>query len=502
MLMKKSTKHIIIIGAGPGGLSAAMILAYRGFRVTVFEQKKSIGGRNSALRLGNYTFDIGPTFLMMDFFLRELFTLAGKNIESYLKLIPLNPMYKLSFIEKELNVVSDHDEMRARLAQTFPGNEKGFDRFLQNEQQRYSKMYPCLRKDYSTIFSMLHPDLITALPYLSIGRSLYQNLGNYFPNELCKLSFTFQAKYLGMSPWTCPALFTIIPYVEHAYGIYHVENGLHSISLAMRQVAQEHGAVIHTGHKVKKIVTDHSRTARGVMLENGEIIESDAVIINADFGHGVQTLFAPGFIRNYTPARLAKMNYSCSTFMLYLAVDTLYPEPHHQIIFAHDYRKNISEISYKDILSEDLSMYMRNGSILDKTLAPAGHSAVYVLVPVPNLLSEIIWDENKIAFYRDTVLTLIEQRTSMTDLRSHIVAEHIITPQNWWADFNVFNGATFNIAHNLLQMLYFRPHNRFQECKRCYLAGGGTHPGSGLPTIYESARITVDLISKDSLLWS
>lgn len=499
--MKTKTKHIIIIGAGPGGLSAAMLLAYRGFRVTIFEQKDTVGGRNSALRMGEYTFDIGPTFLMMDFFLRELFTLAGKSIESYLKIIPLDPMYKLSFIDKDLYVVSGHDEMRSRLAKAFPGNEKGFDRFLQKEQIRYSKMYPCLRKDYSSILAMVHPDLITALPFLSIGKSLYQNLGNYFHDELCKLSFTFQAKYLGMSPWTCPALFTIIPYVEHAYGIYHIENGLHSISRAMLQVAKEHGAVIHTGQRVKRIITDQSRTARGILLEDGTMIESDAIIINADFAHGVQTLFSPDFIRCYTPRRLSGMAYSCSTFMLYLAVDNLYSEPHHQIILAHDYRKNIAEISYEGILSKDLSLYMRNGSILDKTLAPQGHSAVYVLVPVPNLLSGITWNDNQIAFYREKVLTLIEQRTSMTDLRHHIVAEHIITPHNWWADYNVFNGATFNLAHNLLQMLYFRPHNRFQECKRCYLVGGGTHPGSGLPTIYESARITADLICKDSLLW-
>lgn len=499
--MKQTETHIIVVGAGPGGLSAAMILAHRGFKVTVFEQKSVVGGRNKALHLGDYTFDIGPTFLMMDFFLREIFSLSGRNIDNYLNLIRLEPMYKLNFIGNELYAVSDHGDMRARIAATFPGNEAGFEYFLRKEKQRYSKLYPCLRKDYSSFSKMLHPDLITALPYLAIGKSLYQNLGNYFHDELCKLSFTFQAKYLGMSPWTCPGLFTIIPYIEHSYGIYHVENGLHAISLAMQKVVTEHGGVVKTGQKVKQILVNTSREAHGVELENGEIVSGDAVIINADFGHAMQTLFAPGILRYYTSERLARMHYSCSTFMIYLGLDTLYQEPHHQIIFAHDYRKNITEISYKGVLSKDLSLYVRNGSVTDATLAPKEHSALYILVPVPNLLSNIVWNEEEIAFYREKVLMLIEQRTSMSDLRRHIVTEHIITPYNWWTNLDVFNGATFNLAHNLFQMLYFRPHNRFQECRRCYLAGGGTHPGSGLPTIYESARITAELITKDCCFW-
>jgi phytoene desaturase len=183
--------------------------------------------------------------------------------------------------------------------------------------------------------------------------------------------------------------------------------------------------------------------------------------------------------------------------MIYLGLDTIYNEPHHQIIFAHDYHRNITEISYEGILSKDLSLYIRNGSLSDTTLAPKGHSALYILVPVPNLLSDIVWDDEKKAFYREKILTMIEQRTSMTDLRRHITAEHVITPYDWQTKLNIFKGATFNLSHNLLQMLYFRPHNRFQECHHCYLAGGGTHPGSGLPTIYESARITAELITED-----
>lgn len=184
--------------------------------------------------------------------------------------------------------------------------------------------------------------------------------------------------------------------------------------------------------------------------------------------------------------------------MLYLAVDKLYAEPHHHIVFADDYRANIEDITVHKRLSRDMSVYVRNASVTDPTLAPAGHSSLYVLVPVANQFSGLEWDEVMVKNFRDAIIAKIEARTSMKDLSRHIVAETIITPRDW-VSRGVYMGATFNLGHHLDQMLYLRPRNRFEELKNCYLVGGGTHPGSGLPTIYESARISADLLRQDLL---
>jgi phytoene desaturase len=181
--------------------------------------------------------------------------------------------------------------------------------------------------------------------------------------------------------------------------------------------------------------------------------------------------------------------------MLYLGLDTLYEAEHHTIVFARDYEKNLDEIAHKKVLSEDISFYVRNASVTDPHIAPAGHSSVYVLVPVPNNQSNIDWEKEAVPF-RERVLEAIESRTRMTDLRSHIVAEEMIHPGQWEDERDIYAGATFNLAHSLGQMLYLRPRNRFEEWDHCYLVGGGTHPGSGLPTIYESGRISADMISK------
>lgn len=494
----QTTRTVAVVGAGPGGLTAAMILAGRGYRVTVFERENAVGGRNRTLRLGDYVFDIGPTFLMMGFLLQEVFALSGRRLEDYLQLVELDPLYRLTYDDVTLLATRDHEAMKARVEQAFPGNGPGLDQFMRRERLKYDGMYPCLKVPYDTLSSMISFRLLRALPHMSIGEKLFGHLGRFFSDDRCRLSFTFQAKYLGMSPWDCPAAFAILPYIERAYGIHHVMGGLSRISEAMARVIEEHGGQIRTSAPVARISTDSQRRARGVVLENGERVDTDAVVINADFGYAMAQLFEPGFLRTYTPTKLATMRYSCSTFMLYLGLDTIYDETHHHIIFAHDYRRNMEDIAAGRPLSDDMSIYIRNASGNDTALAPAGHSALYVLVPIANMRSDAPWTTERTAAMRNTVLNHLEQRTSMHDLRSHIVAEHVITPQNWRDDFNLYDGSTFNLSHNLAQLLYFRPHNRFQECANCYLVGGGTHPGSGLPTIYESGRIAADLVSEDN----
>lgn len=340
---------------------------------------------------------------------------------------------------------------------------------------------------------MLSPDLLRALPFLSLGRSLISVLGDYFDDDLLKLAFTFQSKYLGMSAWDCPALFAILSYVEHAYGVYHIEGGLSEISEAMARVATEHGVELRLNTPVRQVLVE-GRRACGVELENGQRIRSDEVVINADFGHAMKHLMPPGVLHKYTPEKVDRLNYSCSTFMLYLGLDKLYDLPHHTIFFARDYRANIRDIFQNKVLSDEISFYVRNASVTDPTLAPPGHSAVYVLVPVPNLTASIDWSREKEPF-RERVLNALETRAGMTDLRQHIREEIVFTPQTW-ADMGIQYGATFNLSHKLSQMLYLRPRNKFEELDRCYLVGGGTHPGSGLPSIYESGRIAANLICR------
>ncbi len=485
-------KKVIIIGAGPGGLSAGMVLAHRGFDVEIFEKDDIVGGRNKPLKIGEFTFDTGPTFLMMKYILDELFELTGRKSSDYLKFFKLDPMYRLVFKNKTINMTSDHKKMAEEIEKIFPGNSKGFEKYLENEEIKLKYLTPCLRKPYLSFFDLMKNPFLKAIPHLELHRTVYQSLSRYFNDEYLKLCFTFQSKYLGMSAWECPAAFSMIAYVEHEFGIHHVEGGLNKISQAMAKVVEEEGGKIHLNTKVKKIINS-GKEVTGVMLDNGEIVQADYVIVNSDFSYSVLNLMDPKYVEKYSEKKLARKKYSCSTFMIYLCVDKLYDIPHHNIIFAENYKQNVDDIFKNLKLSDEISFYIQNACITDKTLAPQGKSTIYILVPVPNLRANIDWDKEKEKF-RDKVLDAIETRTELKDIRQHIVSERVITPMDWNTDYNVYIGATFNLGHNLTQMLCFRPHNEFECFNKLYLVGGGTHPGSGLPTIYESGRITANII--------
>lgn len=488
--MKK--KKIVIVGAGPGGLTSAMLLSKKGFDVTVVEKSDRVGGRNAMLDVGGVKFDTGPTFLMMKFVLDEMFRLTGKKAEDYLEFVDLDPMYRLNFIDRTVNIYSDQKKMEKEIAKNFPGEEERYGMFLKNERERYEKLFNCLSKDYSKFVRFFQKDFIRAIPIFAIGRSLFDVLGDYFKSKKLRLCFTFQSKYLGMSPWDCPGAFAMIPFVEHHFGIFHVVGGLNKISEVMEKVSKEHGAKILLKSKVSGLVIEDG-VAKGVKLENGKEILADEVIINADFANAMASLFPKGYLKKYSPGKLKKKKYSCSTFMLYITLKREYDLAHHNIYFAERYRHNVENIFKHKVLSDDMSFYIQNPSVSDPKFAPKGKSGLYVLVPAPNNSSGIDWEKEKDS-YKEKVLKKIIERTGFSDLRENIVEMKIITPKDWEGDYNVFFGATFNLAHSLDQMLYFRPHNKFEELENCYLVGGGTHPGSGLPTIYESARISSAMI--------
>jgi phytoene desaturase len=487
-------KKIIIIGAGPGGLAAGMLLASKGYKVRIYEKEAIIGGRNGFITLGKYTFDIGPTFFMMKNILEYIFTATDKKLDDYCQITRLEPMYRLRYNgNKNLLASSDHDLMKARIEEFSPGSSRGYEQYLLKEKKKYETLIPCLAIPYSTLSDFMSWQFIRSLPYLDAHCSLYDVLSRYFKDPDVITSFTFQAKYIGMSPWKAPGTFSIISYIEHGGGIYHITGGLNKLSQGMARACQEDGGEIFLSTPVKEILIENKKTT-GVLLENGNVDKADYIIINADFAHAMTNLVDGKHLKKYTKERLIRKKYSCSTYMLYLGVNKEYKDlAHHNIVFADNYKNNVAEITENLEISRDFSFYVQNATVTDATLAPKGKSTLYVLVPVPNNFSSIDWGKEKHSF-RDKVITAMETRGGFSDVRNNIEEELIITPADWENKQSVFKGATFNLAHNIGQMLIFRPHNEFEEFKNCYLVGGGTHPGSGLPTIYESGRITAELI--------
>ena len=489
------SQRVLIIGAGPGGLGTAMLLAKAGLEVTVLEKQPRVGGRTSAIEGEGYRFDLGPTFFLYPQILQEIFQAVGRDLFKEVPMTRLDPQYRLVFgAGGELTATSDIERMVAEIAKLSPTDAPQFRRFMDYNRVKLEKFAPCLQVPFPGWTSLISLRLLKVLPFLKPWKSLHAELAGYFSDPRLQLAFTFQSKYLGMSPFQCPSLFSILSFLEYEHGIWHPTGGCNSLTRGMARVAEELGVKIKLNTPVQEILFE-GRRAKGVRTAQGELL-ADAVVMNADFANGMSKLVPNGLRRRWNDAALAKKDYSCSTFMLYLGVEGRFDQlAHHNIYVAKDYRRNLDEIERQHVLSEDPSFYVENPVRTDATMAPPGHSALYVLLPVTNQHPNVDWSKER-ARYRQVALRQLA-KLGLTDIESRIRFERVVTPADWESKVDIYRGATFNLAHSFSQMLHLRPQNRFEEFDRMYLVGGGTHPGSGLPVIFESARISARLLLED-----
>jgi phytoene desaturase len=489
------SKRVLIVGAGPGGLATAMFLAKAGLEVTAMEKQPGVGGRTSAIEGDGYRFDFGPTFFLYPQILEGIFTTVGRDLHHEVPMKKLDPQYRLIFgAGGELRCTSNIERMVAEIAKLAPADAPQFRRFMSYNRVKLEKFAPCLQSPFSSWTDLLQARLLAVLPYLKPWKSLHAELAGYFRDPRLQLAFTFQSKYLGMSPFQCPSLFSILSFLEYEYGVWHPIGGCNALTRGMARVATELGATLRLNEPVEEILFD-GRRAVGARTATGEL-RADAVVVNADFGHAMTKLVPARLRRKWTDANIARKRFSCSTFMLYLGIEGRCDQlQHHNIYVAQNYRQNLDEIENQHVLSDDPSFYIQNPCWTDDTLAPPGHSALYVLMPVSHQHPNIDWSKERDR-YRQVALRQLA-KVGLSDIERRIRFERVVTPVEWENKVGIYRGATFNLAHNLGQMLHLRPQNRFEEFDRMYLVGGGTHPGSGLPVIFESARISARLLLED-----
>ncbi len=487
--------RVVVVGAGPGGLATAMLLARAGLDVTVLERQPHVGGRTSSHGGSGFTFDLGPTFFLYPRVISEIFRACGRDLSTEVDMRRLDPQYHLVFGGGgSMKATPDVPRMIEEIRRVSPADAGAFQRFLDDNRHKMECFRPVLEKSFQSIRDVLTWPMMRLLPMLRPWLSLEQELGRYFTDPRVRLAFSFQSKYLGMSPFNCPSLFSILSFLEYEHGVFHPMGGCGAVSTAMAKAAREMGVDIRLGEEVdklefkgRKIIAAHTRGGRH---------ECDRMVVNADFAHAMTKLVPDHLRSNWNDQKIKTRRYSCSTFMLYLGVEWNFPDiEHHTMYMSKDYEGNLRDIETTHTLSNDPSFYLHNPSRIDPSLAPPGHSSLYVLVPVTHQHDNVDWSVEG-PRYREKVLDQI-RTLGLPDLRPLIRHERMITPADWENEQFIYRGATFNLAHNLGQMLHLRPRNRFDDLQGVYLTGGGTHPGSGLPVIYESARISSRLLLQD-----
>ena len=491
-------QKVLIIGAGPGGLATAMRLAKTGYDVHIYEAEAIPGGRMRGFSKDGYHFDTGPSILQVPRVYHELFNACGLRFDDYVTLLRVSPNTRLKFWDKSIiDLTSDLDAFKAQLAERRADLPEKFDRWYAEHFRKNDAGYgPYLGTPVRSILGYLNPrEIFTALMFRP-WESLYDHYFNYFQDEQLCYAMAYPSKYLGMHPKKSASVFSLVSWLEFEDGIWHPKGGFSALARGLAKAATDLGVTIHYRKPVARVLTAQNRV-RGILLENGSEVAADIVVTNADFGHALNHILTPNQRGPYTVKKLDSMRFSCSTFMLYLAVDKVYPDaPHHQLYLSEHIRS--TEPPYVDdsaLDTTDPSFYVCNPSILDPSNAPENHSTIFVLVPIPNTTHNVDWNANKQS-YRDYIVSRLHE-LGYGDINEHIVHETCFVAETWRDDYRTHNGAVFNLGHDWGQLGPLRPHIRADWLPGLYFVGGAVHPGSGLLTILESAKSSVHFITQD-----
>lgn len=485
-----------VIGSGFGGLAAAIRLQAAGFATTIFEKRDLPGGRAYVYRQDGYTFDAGPTVITAPECLSELFTLAGRSIDDYVRLLPVRPFYRLFWQDGlTFDYSDDIAAVNAQIEKISPPDVAGYQKFRDYSDAVFRAGYERLAHvpfvDWTSMARAV-PDLVRLKAY----RSVYRMVSRYIRDPRLRELFSFHSLLVGGNPFTTTSIYTLISSLERKWGVFFPQGGTGALVQALVALFKELGGDIRLNSEIARIITEAGRVT-GVVGNDGRNEKFDLVVSNADVVHTYETLLDGEARASRMRRKLRRMSYGMSLFVLYFGARRSYPHlAHHNVIFGLRYRALLGDIFRRGRLADDFSLYLHAPSRSDPTLAPPGCETFYVLSPVPHLGKLPINWRLEGPRYADTIVDYLESRY-MPGLKAAIATRRIFTPEDFRDELHAHLGSAFSLEPRLHQSAYFRVHNRDRRIRGLYFVGAGTHPGAGVPGVVNSAKATAGLVMED-----
>ena len=489
-------RKAIVVGSGFGGLALAIRLQAGGFDVTVLEKRDKPGGRAYVYEDEGFTFDGGPTVITDPTCLEDLWTVAGRRMADDVALLPVHPFYRLRWEDGfSFDYANDQAELDRQIAEVSPADVEGYRRFLAFSEAVLEKGYVGLGAvpflDFRSM-ARVAPALVKLRSY----RSVYALVSRFIKDEHLRQAFSFHSLLVGGNPFATSSIYALIHALERRWGVWFPKGGTGALIRAMVTLFESLGGTIRLNAPVDAI-----RTAGGRVIgvsSGGQEIDADVVASNADVMHTYRDLLGHDPRGAGEARRLARKRFSMSLFVVYFGLRGDHRGlAHHTVCFGPRYRALIAEIFGAPTLAEDFSLYLHAPNATDPSLAPPGHSAYYVLSPVPHLgTADIDWTSEG-PRYRDRIFDYLERRY-VPNLRRDLVTSRMLTPFEFRDDLNSHLGSAFSLEPILTQSAWFRPHNRDREIAGLYFVGAGTHPGAGVPGVVGSAKATAKLMLDDA----
>ena len=491
MLTANPIAHAVVVGAGLGGLAAAIRLGARGFRVSVLDRLEVPGGRATVFRQDGFIFDAGPTIITAPFVLEELWKFAGHNFQDDVKLQALDPFYVIRFDDGDtFTCRADPVAMAAEVARISPSDVAGYENFMTESEAIYKLGFEQLgHVPISSLGDMAK--LVPSLVKLKAWNSVHGHVAKHVKHPKLRMALSFHPLFVGGNPFRATSVYSMIAYLERQFGVHCAMGGTGAIVQGMVKLIESQGGEVRCNTEVAEITTRDGR-ATGVRLANGEVVTSDIVVSNACVAHTYTKLIAGGAQKRWTSRKLAKARHSMSLFVWYFGTNRKFNDvPHHTILMGPRYRGLIDDIFNTKVLATDMSLYLHRPTATDPSLAPAGCDSFYVLSPVPNQDSGIDW-KSMAQTYRQRIAKRLDE-TVMPGFEKHVVTNRLMTPDDFEHTLLSYKGAAFGLEPMLTQSAWFRPHNKSEEFENLFLVGAGTHPGAGIPGVISTARV-LDLV--------
>lgn len=476
----------LVIGSGFGGLAAAIRLQARGYDTTILEMRGKPGGRACVFEDKGFIYDAGPTIITAPFLIDELFALAGRRTEDYVRIVPITPFYRIVFPDgREFNYTGDEAGIIAQIKKFNPGDVAGYLQFVGKSRAIFERAFVALAdQPFSSFADMLRvaPDLIR----LRAQESVYQLVSRHVKDPFLRQVFSFHPLFVGGNPFHSSSIYAMIHYLEQRWGVHFTMGGTGALVQGLLRLFAEMGGKLRLHARVERLLVEDG-TARGVRLDSGEELPAEVIVSNADVANFYKKAVPAAVRKKWTDRRLDRMRYSMGLFLIYFGTDRTYPDlAHHTIVLTERYRELLEDIFRKKILADDFSLYLHAPTRTDPSLAPPGCECFYVLSPVPNLGGKVDWNAVK-ERYADAILASLEKLCP--DLRKHIVSKLIWTPLDFETQLDAHLGSAFQFEPILTQSAWFRPHNVSEDVKNFFLVGAGTHPGAGVPGVLSSAKL-------------
>lgn len=503
-------RQVAVVGGGLAGLASACTLAARGYDVTVFERNRWLGGKAARLESQGFRFDMGPTILIMPSVLRRIFAEAGRRLDDYLDMVPLEPQWRSFFDDgSTLDLLGDAESMRRELEAFSPGSAAGYERFMDLSERLHdiSERFFLWRSvgrvtDTFDLSSTFRPSVLRDLLSLRMGRSVAGTVRSHLKDERVAQMVDHFTQYVGSAPDASPAVLCGIGHMQTSEGVWYPMGGTRAIPKALERLGRELGVIFHTGIGIERIWTEDG-AVRGVVTAGGRFVEFDAVVSNADAVRTHRELLRDpdGPTRRAVERFEDRRSYepACSGVVLYLGLNRRYEHlAHHDFVFSRDAEEEFDAIYRQGEPAPDPTCYLCAPAVTDPSVAPEGGEALYVLVHTPYLRPHHDWDR-MLPEYRRVIFDKLARTAGLTDLEERIVFEAALTPRDIHERYAVLNGAIYGLASHGRFQGAFKPANRSPDVSGLYLAGGAAHPGPGMPMVMMSGWIAADALDSHAM---